>query len=177
MDCWIPWKLCPLKARQDPRQKQKCKNPRGGGFEPLYILTSLGSRPKPNVSSREQQGLCFKRGGGLQIWTKTVAGKAGRGNSHRAVIGFCRRRTLQGLGGTERASRLLFCGEGWLVGREQGTGNKSYRGAVGLVACQETSGFSSVVRDGLQGVSRAQAKNAAEAQSDFKIRGAVGFWG
>ena len=78
----------------------------------------------------------------MQIWTKNVAGKAGQGKSYRAVIGFCRERRLQGLGCTERASRLLFCGEGWHVGREQGTGNKSYRGAVGffraIVACQET---------------------------------------
>ena len=30
-------------------------------------------------------------GAGLQIWTKNVAGKAGQGNSYRAVIGFCRK--------------------------------------------------------------------------------------
>ena len=36
------------------------------------------------------------------------------------------------LGYTERASRLLFCGEGWLVGREQGRGKNTYRGAIGF---------------------------------------------
>ena len=66
------------------------------------------------------------------MWTKNVAGKAGHGNSYRAVIGLCRSRLFEGLGCTERASRLLFCGEGWLVGREQGTGKNSYRGAVGF---------------------------------------------
>ena len=71
-------------------------------------------------------------GRGLQLWTKNVAGKARQGNSYRAVIGFCRSRLFDGLGCTERASQLLFCGEGWLVGREQGTGKKSYRGAVGF---------------------------------------------
>ena len=83
----------------------------------------------PHPGSNETSAL---RGGGLQIWTKNGAGKAGQGNSYRAVIGFCCERLLQGLGCAERASRLLFCGEGWLVGREQGTGNKSYRGAVGF---------------------------------------------
>ena len=63
-------------------------------------------------------------GGGLQIWTKNVAGKAGQGNSYRAVIGFCRKRRLQGLGCTERASRLLSCGEGRFIELEQHTGQK-----------------------------------------------------
>ena len=80
----------------------------------------------PHPGSNEASAL---RGGGLQIWT---ARKAEQGNSYRAVIGFCHKRLHQGLGGTERASRLLFCGEGRLIGREQGTGNKSYRGAIGF---------------------------------------------
>ena len=41
-----PWKLCPLKARHDPRQKQKCKNPRGGGFEPLHKWKRLRLKPE-----------------------------------------------------------------------------------------------------------------------------------
>ena len=88
-----------------------------------------------------------------------MAGKARQGNSYRAVIGFCRSRLFDGLGCTERASRILFCGEGWLVGREQGTCGKSYRGAVRILGLSGLSGdlatqnalpgFFSVVRDGL----------------------------
>ena len=123
----------------------------------------------PHPGSNEASAL---RGGALQIWTKNVAGKAGKGNSYRAVIGFCRQRLRQGPGCTERASRLLFCGEGWLIGRAQGTGNKSYRGAVGfwgywpvrgLAAQNALPGFFSVVKGSLQGVSRAQVKSPTEA--------------
>ena len=119
VDCWIPWKLCPLKARQDPRQKQKCKRLRGGGFEAVvYILTSPGWGPKPSASSRKWWGPYFRRGG-LANMDKEKALP-----SYRAVIGFYRTRLLQGLGYTERESRLLSCGEGCFIELEQHTGQK-----------------------------------------------------
>ena len=156
----------------------------------------------PHPGSNEASAL---RGGALQIWTKNVAGKAGKGNSYRAVIGFCRKRlhqgpgcterfpasflwwrmayracaghrqqilpwrrrilgllACQGPGCTERASRLLFCGEGWLIGRAQGTGAT---GLSGDLATQNAlPGFFSVVKGSLQGVSGAQVKSPTEAQ-------------
>ena len=57
-------------------------------------------------------------------WTKNVGAKGGQGNSYRAVIGFCRKRLLQGLGCTERASQLLSCGDRCFIEVEQHTGQK-----------------------------------------------------
>ena len=173
VDCWIPSKLGPLKARQDPRQK---KHLRDGGFEPIHIFISLGCKPKPSASSRKRWDPYCRRAGlanmdkecGRQgpprkflprrsrilpqsaFWrawlhrARFPASFLWRGMACRAWAGRtqkilpCRSRIL-GLvafhrrpGYTERAFWLLFCGAGWLVGREQGTRKKSYRGAVGF---------------------------------------------
>ena len=63
-------------------------------------------------------------------------------NSYRGVLGFRCKRLLQGLGCTERAPRLLSSGEGCFIAsaahghknpsEKQGTGKKSYRGAIGF---------------------------------------------
>ena len=81
--------LDPLKAL--PLESDKTQDKSDGGFEPLHIFTTLSLKPKPSASSRKGRGPYFRRGG-LQIWTKNVAGKAGQGNSYRAVVGFCRKR-------------------------------------------------------------------------------------
>ena len=60
VDCWIPWKLGPLKARQDPRQK---KHLRDGGFEPVHIFITLGWKPKPSASSRKRWNPYCRRAG------------------------------------------------------------------------------------------------------------------
>ena len=55
--------LCPLKARQDPRQKLKRKHPRSGGFEPLHIWRGLGSKPEAQRLIQEATGPLLKKGG------------------------------------------------------------------------------------------------------------------
>ena len=109
-------------------------------------------------------------GGGLQIWTTVVA--VGRpGNSYRAAIGFCCKRLLRGLRYTERASRLLFCGEGWFLGREQGAGKNSYRGVVGFFVLVTFSWASFFPWQ------RNSLKVGAESRQKKSYRGAVRFWG
>ena len=61
VDCWIPWKLGPLKARQDPRPKKK--HLRDGGFEPVHIFRSLGWKLKPSASSRKRWDPYCRRAG------------------------------------------------------------------------------------------------------------------
>ena len=50
--------------------------------------------------------------------------KPAQGNSYRAAIGFCCKRLFLGVGCTERASRLLSCGEGHCIELEQHTAQK-----------------------------------------------------
>ena len=64
----------------------------------LYTYLQAWVRPTPHPGG---DGAPAVGGGGLQIWTKKGAGKVGQGNSDRAVIGFCRKRLLEGLGCTE----------------------------------------------------------------------------
>ena len=124
--CFAPWK------HDKTQDKNWSASTRAMEDSSLYIFERhLDWSPKPNASSRRRLVPCSRRGGlaNLDNW----CGRLGRpGNSYRAAIGFCRKRLLRSLRYTERASRLLFCGEGWLLGREQGTGKNSYRGVVGF---------------------------------------------
>ena len=124
--CFAPWK------HDKTQDKNWSASTRAMEDSSLYIFERhLDWSPKPNASSRRGLVPCSRRGGlaNLDNW----CGRLGRpGNSYRAAIGFCRKRLLRSLRYTERASRLLFCGAGWLLGREQGTGKNSYRGVVGF---------------------------------------------
>ena len=124
--CFAPWK------HDKTQNKNWSASTRAMEDSSLYIFERhLDWSPKPNASSRRWLVPCSRRG-----WLANLdkgCGRLGRpGNSYRAAIGFCRKRLLRGPRYTERASRLLFCGEGWLRGREQGTGKNSYRGVVGF---------------------------------------------
>ena len=134
-----------------------------------------------------------------------MGGKAGQGNSYRAVIGFCRKRLLQGLGCTERASQLLSCGEGCFIELEQHTGQKflpqrsrifcaSDFSKAGFFLCkwEQSAGKTSyrgavgswawwpLRRPGYtEGASRLIFCGVGREQGTGKksYRGAVGFWG
>ena len=165
MDCWIPWKLCLLKARQDPRQKQKCKHLRGWWIRASIhtYKPEFGPTPHPGGDGAPAVG-----GGGLQIWTKKGAGKVGprkfRPRCNRilpqaASWGAWLHRIPGDLATQNALPRLLFCGEGWRVGRQQGAGKKilPWRSRIfGASAFQEIwlhknalPGFFSVVRGSL----------------------------
>ena len=112
---WIVGSLessAPWKQAKTQEQKQKFKHPCGGGFRTsIYTYKPVLKAEAPRLIRSLLQG------GGR---TK-VAGKAGQGSSYRAVIGFCCKRLLQGLGCTEGASWLLSCGEGCFIELEQHT--------------------------------------------------------
>ena len=64
--------LCPLKARQDPRQKLRRKHPRDGGFEPLHFWKTPGLKPEAQRLIQEATGPLLQEGGackfGQRLW-------------------------------------------------------------------------------------------------------------
>ena len=99
-------------------------------------------------------------------------------NSYRGAVGFWGSWPFRRPGYTERASRLLFCGEGWLAKREQGTGKKSYRGAIGLWGWWPfrrpgyTERASRLLFCGEGWLARREQGTGKKS-----YRGAIGFWG
>ena len=116
-------------------------------------------RPTPHPGS---VGTLALGEGALQIWTKNVTGQAG----HHVVKGLRRKRLLQGLGCTERASRLLSCGKGRFIELEQNTGQKFLPQRSRIFCGSWLSLAGELCKVG-----------AKRRQKNPNYRGAIGFWG
>ena len=115
----------PLKARQDPKQKQRRKYLRSGGIELLSTHGTRWRKLKSDASSGWPQEPGLRRGAFAKLHKECGRQSQRGGNSYRRVIGFCRQRLLWRCGCMECPSWLLSCGERRFPGREQGTGKKS----------------------------------------------------
>ena len=86
----------PLESTTKPKTKTDVQAPEWWWIRASIHTFQHGLKTEAQRLNQEAHGPCFRRGG-LRIWTENVAGKAGQGNSYRAVTAFCASGSFKGL--------------------------------------------------------------------------------